>query len=100
MEPTGQIYTDQTGKFVQQSSNGNNYLFILYDYDSNLILAEPMKTRTAQSIVDAFATVHAKMCKAGLKPKLQCLDNKCSDALKKFITDEAIDFQLVPPGMH
>jgi hypothetical protein len=25
MEPTGQIYTDQTGRFVQASSNGNNY---------------------------------------------------------------------------
>jgi hypothetical protein len=28
MEPTGQIYTNQTGRFVQPSSNGNNYLLI------------------------------------------------------------------------
>jgi hypothetical protein len=28
MEPTGQVYSDQTGKFAQPSSNGNNYLFI------------------------------------------------------------------------
>jgi hypothetical protein len=42
MEPTGQIYTDQTGQFVTPSSNGNNYLLILYDYDSNCILAKPL----------------------------------------------------------
>ncbi|MCK7513582.1 MAG: hypothetical protein MZV70_62545 [Desulfobacterales bacterium] len=35
MEPTGQVYTDQTGRFITPSSNGNNYLLILYDYDSN-----------------------------------------------------------------
>jgi hypothetical protein len=29
MEPTGQIHTDQTGRFVSPSSNGNQYLNIL-----------------------------------------------------------------------
>jgi hypothetical protein len=91
MEPTGQVYSDQTGKFVQPSSHGNNYLFILYDYDSNLILAEPMKTRSAQSILGAYKTVHTKLCRSGLKPQLQRLDNECSDALKEFMTDENID---------
>ena len=99
-EPTGQIYTDQTGKFVAPSSNGNNYLLVLYDYDSNCILAEPMKTRTAKSILTAFQTVHAKLCKAGLRPKLQRLDNECSAILKEFLSAEDIDFQLVPPHVH
>jgi hypothetical protein len=44
IELTGQIYTDQTGKFVTPSSTSNNYLLVLYDYDSNAILAEPMKS--------------------------------------------------------
>ena len=39
MEPTGQIYSDQTGRFVTPSSTGNQYLMILYDYDSNHIFA-------------------------------------------------------------
>ncbi len=46
MEPTGQIYTDQTRKFVQPSSSGNIYLLTLYDYDSNSILAEPLPTQS------------------------------------------------------
>jgi hypothetical protein len=46
MTPTGQVYTNQTGRFITPSSNGNNYLLILYDYDSNAILAEPLKDHT------------------------------------------------------
>jgi len=99
-EITGQVYSDQTGKFTFPSSNGNNYLFVLYDYDSNLIMAEPMKSRRAQDIVDAYKTVHTKLCRAGLHPKLARLDNECSAALKTFLIDEKIDYQLVPPGTH
>jgi hypothetical protein len=43
VEPTGQIYTDQTGRFISPSSTGNNYLMILYDCDSNHICAQLMK---------------------------------------------------------
>jgi hypothetical protein len=35
----GQIYTDQTGRFPMVSSKGDKYIMILYDYDSNAILA-------------------------------------------------------------
>jgi hypothetical protein len=100
-EMTGQVYANQTGKFTFPSSNGNNYLFILYDYDSNLILAEPMKSPCAQDIVTTYKTVHTKLCRAGLQPKLARLDNECSAALKMFLIDERkIDYQLVPPGTH
>jgi hypothetical protein len=58
MEPTGQIYTDQTGKFIAPSSNGNNDLMIVYDYDSNHIFAKPFKTRSATCILAAYQTVH------------------------------------------
>ena len=100
MQPTGQIYTNQTGKFVQPSSNGNNYLLILYDYDSNCILAEPLKSRTANAILGAYKMLHMQLCNAGLCPQLQCLDNECSEPLKQFMTSQNIDFQLVPPSIH
>jgi hypothetical protein len=48
---TGQIYTDQTRRFPIQSSNGHNYIMVLYDYDSNAILAEPLCNRTTQEIL-------------------------------------------------
>jgi hypothetical protein len=100
MEPTGQIYTDQTGKFVAPSSNGNNYQLICYDYDSNAILAVAFKNRTAACIKTAFETIHQRLCKAGLRPAFQRLDNECSDILKEFMKQEKIDYQLVVPGSH
>jgi hypothetical protein len=100
MEPTGQICSDQTGKFITPSSNGNNYLMIVYDYDSNHIFAEPFKTQTAKSILAAYKLVHARLCNAGLRPQLQRLDNECSAILKEYLSSEDINFQLVPPGSH
>ena len=100
-EPTtGQIHTDQTGRFIVASSTGNNYILVLYDYDSNSILVEPMRNRTGQCILSAFKVLHARLVAAGLRPNLQRLDNECSAALKMFLTTENIDYQLVPPGLH
>ena len=36
--PKKTAYTDQTGRFPCQSTRGNNYIFICYDYDGNTIL--------------------------------------------------------------
>ena len=38
-------YLDLTGKFPYTSSRGSKYLLIVYDHDSNMILAETLKTR-------------------------------------------------------
>jgi hypothetical protein len=37
-------YTDLTGRFPHVSARGNKYLLIVYDFDSNAILAEPLKS--------------------------------------------------------
>jgi hypothetical protein len=50
----GQIYTDQTGRLPVVLSKGNKYIMILYDYDSNAILAQPIKDRTAPELLRAF----------------------------------------------
>jgi len=47
----GKIFTDQMGRFISPLSTGNTQLFILYNYDSNSIHAEPIKNRTAAEIV-------------------------------------------------
>ena len=98
--PEGQVYSDQTGRLPIPSSHGNNYLFVLYDYDSNHIFAEPMKGRYAKDILEAYKEVHARLVHCGLRPRLQRLDNECSGLLKEFMEDQQVDFQLAPPGMH
>ena len=97
---SGQIHTDQTGKFPVTSNRGMKYVFVLYDYDSNSIHPVPIKSRSAESILAAYKLVHAKLLKAGLRPKLHRLDNECSQLLKDFMIAEQEDYQLVPPGSH
>ena len=97
---TGKIFTDQPGKFVTPSSSGHNYIFILYDYDSNAILAQPMPTRSAPSILKAYKILHAKLVAAGRRPRIQRIDNECSTMLQEYMTSENIAYQMVPPGMH
>ena len=99
-ERSGQIYSDLTGRFPIASSKGNNYLLIIYDYDSNGILAQPMRTRTGPCILEAYKVLHDRLVAAGLRPQLQRLDNEASQSLKQFMASEGIDYQLVPPGVH
>ena len=44
-------YTDLTGRFPYQSSRGNNYVFVAYNFDGNAILIEPMPNRKADTII-------------------------------------------------
>jgi hypothetical protein len=46
IDTTGEISTDQTGRFPTTSSRGFKYILILYDYNSNAILASPMRNRS------------------------------------------------------
>jgi hypothetical protein len=72
----GQIYTDQTCIFTVVSSKGNKYIMILYDYDSNAILAQPIKDRTAPELLRAFQVMEQELVARDLKPKLMKLDNE------------------------
>ena len=99
-DSTGKIFTDQPGRFIAPSSTGNNYIFILYDYDSNAILAEPMPSKTAASILTAYKKLHGQLVAAGRTPRLQRIDNECSESLQQYMTSQNITYQLVPPGMH
>jgi hypothetical protein len=77
----GQIYNDQTGRFPVVSSKGNKYIMILYDYDINTILAQPIKYRTAPELLTAFQVMEQELVARGLKPKLMRLDNEVSKFL-------------------
>jgi hypothetical protein len=99
-ERSGQIYSDLTGRLPLASSKGNNYLLIIYDYDSNGILAQPMRTWTGSCILAAYKVLHECLVAAGLQPQLQWSDNEASQSLKQFMTSAGIHYQLVPPGVH
>ena len=50
----GMISTDQTGRFPVVSQRGNQYQMILYNYDSNVILAELCKQYTGEALADTY----------------------------------------------
>lgn len=99
-EPTGKVYTDQTGNFKYVSSRGNNALVILYDYDSNAILAEPIGNRKATTILAATKKLHDILRRKGRGPQLHILDNECSDIMKMYFNTNDIKYQLAAPGQH
>jgi hypothetical protein len=73
---------------------------ILYDYDSNAILAQPIKDRTAPELLKAFQMMEQELVARGLTPKLMKLDNEASKLLKTNLHRQDITFQLVPPYSH
>ena len=98
--PTGKIATDQTGRFPTTSSRGSTYVFILYCYDSNAILAEPIKSRSQHEILQAYKKLHQELTTRGHRPQLQRLDNEASNLLKQEMTRLGVSWQLVPPHSH
>jgi hypothetical protein len=92
----GQIYTDQKGRFPVVSSKGNTYSMILYDYDSNAIMGQPIKDTTAPELLRAFQVMEQELVARGLKPKLMTVDNESSKLLKTYLHQQNITFQLVP----
>ena len=47
-------FSDLTSAFPHKSSRGNLSVVVMYDYDRNSILAEPIKNRQAETIRDLF----------------------------------------------
>jgi hypothetical protein len=99
-QETGKMYSDITGRFPVQSSRGHKYIFVLYDYDSNAILVEPLKSRAAAEILRAFQVLYARLRQAGRQPQLYFLDNEASALLKSHLHDVQVHYQLVPPHIH
>jgi hypothetical protein len=97
---TGQIYTDQPGRFLTPSSAGHTDMLVLYDYDSNAIHVELMKNKSGAEILAAYKRAHALFTQRGLQPQLQRLDNEASAALQSFMAANHVDFQLAPPHLH
>jgi len=94
------MYTDQTGRFPQKSSRGNQYIMVLIKIDSNTILVEAMKNRTTGEMIRAYQVLVNRLCSAGVTPKMHILDNECSAEFKERIKSNNMQYQLIPPHDH
>ena len=96
----GTVYSDLTGRFITQSSQGNNYILVVYDAESNHIFAEPLVSRHASAILTAYKTIHAAILKSGATPLIHITDNEAAQPLLSFLEAQRIQYQLVPPHNH
>ena len=93
-------YFDLTGGFPYVSTRGYKYIFILYDYDSNSILAEPLRTRNAGELKQAWIKLHVKLQNSGFHPSTYIMDNEAANELKQAILKYKLSYQLTPPHIH
>ena len=70
-----QIVIYLTGKLPVTSNRGNKYLFVLYNYDSNIILVRLMKSSTDREFIRFFKYLHEPLLTRGLKPTHMIPDN-------------------------
>ena len=101
VELTGKIYSDQTGWFPTTSSKGTKYVMIIYDHDSNAIIARPLKSKSATEQLENIKEVHNYLNARGIHPKLHIMDNECADIVKNYLLhNKKIDLLLVLPHLH
>ena len=64
-EITNKIYTNQIGKFPHKSSKGNQYVMVVYVYEANAILAEPLKNRTGAALLKTYNRIYSTLSTNG-----------------------------------
>jgi hypothetical protein len=102
IDKTNFVYATRTntGRFPTKSAKGNKYVIVLYDYDTNNILTEPIKSIKDQEIVRSYNKLDQELVDHGSKPRLQRMENACSNALRSILNQHDIQFQLAHPYMH
>jgi hypothetical protein len=94
------MHTDQPGRFPATSSSRNQYIMVLVEVNGNYIDAEPMKNKSAGSMIKAYISLWKRLTATGvIQPKTHLLDNEASAELKGEIKKNCT-IQLVPPDNH
>ena len=96
----GTFYTDATGALPAISLDGNQYYFIVYEYDTNYIFAIPIKNITDDAIMEASKEVFQELKDKGHKPTFNVTDNQETKPIKEFLKTEHRDWQFVEPTNH
>ena len=93
IENLQKIYTDQTGRFPITSSTGSKYCFVLYSFDANEILVEPIKNRSASESLRSHNKLVQYLSQRGYVPNMHYLDNEAPQSIKSYDTNNKIKIQ-------
>ena len=98
--PKHKAFGDLTGQFPVKTSRGHRYIYLLYDYDSNAILVEPVQNRQAQTIAKAWKKLTDRLWQQGHPYLHFVLDNELSTNLVNAFKKYDIKYECVPPNLH
>ena len=93
-------YTDLTGRFPVTSTTGAKYIFLLYHYDTNSILAETMNNKSDEEALRVYTKLYDFLAARGYPITLNIMDNEASLAVKQQIIKTGATYQLVEPHNH
>ena len=96
----GTLYTDATGALPHVSLEGNQYYFVVYDYDTNAIFAIPIQNLKDESIIAAFDKIFKDLTSKGFKPQFNVTNNQATTPLKAYLAEENCEWQFVEPTNH
>jgi hypothetical protein len=94
------IWMDQPGRFPKKSSKGNQYIMVLMESNSNVILVETMKNCSSGKMIWAHQKLIDRLHATGIVPKHLILNIKCSNNFKNTIKCNKMTYQHVPPQDH
>ncbi len=97
---SGIVYHDLTGSSPFISLDGSVCFFVLYHYELNCILADPITALDDKTIFEAYRTQFDDLTKKGFKPKLNVMDNQATKYIKQFPDRNKCKLQLVEPHNH
>jgi hypothetical protein len=92
------MFSDQMGQFPTHSQQGNKYIMVMVEIDSNTILVKPMKKDV--EMIRAYDALLQQLKQAGIVKK-HVLENEVSANMKNHICNtHKFDVELVLPGCH
>ena len=95
------MYSDQTGRFPITSARGNKYIMVAVELDGNFIDAEPLKSRKAKDLTEAYQSIFRRWKSTGaVMPNWHILDNEAPEELKQAIRENKCRVELTPADMH
>ena len=87
-ELKGTIATNQIGRFPITSQRGNSYIMVLYDFDSNVIDATALKSRTKEDLIEVYEELYQHVQEGGIQPVLPKLQNEASAQMIEAMTEK------------
>ena len=95
-----QFFTDLSGEFPVTSISGHKYVMVFYHYDLNWIIFRPMKNIIDIEAMRVYKYMYDYLKSRNCKPKLNIMDNEASTAVKRYIKNANVKYQLVKPNNH